>query len=91
MNEITEQNPPRLTENDINSVIVGEEYHVFDGILTICCLTLVNGYLVTGESACVSKATFNEERGRNIARDNAKQKIWSLEGYLLKQKLLNTH
>ena len=29
---------------------------------------------------------FDQEIGRKIAKDNAKDKIWALEGYLLKQK-----
>jgi hypothetical protein len=56
-------------------------------LLTFCVLVLQNGFTVTGESACVSPENFDAEIGRKIARDNAKQKIWALEGYLLKQKL----
>lgn len=41
----------------------------------------------TGESACASPENFDEALGRDIARRNAKDKIWSLEGYLLKQDL----
>ena len=64
------------------------DYHVFaDSTLTICRLTLVNGFIVTGESACASPENFNVEIGRQIAFDNAREKIWVLEGYLLKQKL----
>lgn len=55
--------------------------------LTFCVLTLGNGFTVTGESACASPENFDPEIGRNIARGNAIQKIWVLEGYLLKQKL----
>ena len=78
----------RLTPEDIESRIVSEQYHVFaDSTLTVCCLTLLNGYTVTGESACVSPQFFDAELGRKIARDNARQKIWALEGYLLRQKI----
>lgn len=56
-------------------------------LLTFCVLTLRNGFTVTGESACASPENFDPEIGRKIARDNAKNKIWLLEGYLLKQKL----
>lgn len=55
--------------------------------VTICCLTLANGYTVTGESACVSSENFDTELGRKIARENAKQKIWALEGYALRERL----
>lgn len=57
--------------------------------LTICVLVLKNGFTVTGESACASPENFDPEIGRKIARDNAVNKIWMLEGYLLKDKLSN--
>lgn len=81
-------NAPRLTPAHIDAVILGEDYHVFPcTTVTVCCLTLRNGYNVTGESAAASIENFDEEIGRNIARENARQKIWALEGYLLKQTL----
>ncbi len=55
--------------------------------LTFCVLTLENGFTVTGESACASPENFNEEIGKKIAYENARNKIWQLEGYLLKEKL----
>jgi hypothetical protein len=57
------------------------------GLLTFCVLTLRNGFTVTGESACASPENFDAEIGRKIARQNAVQKIWPLEGYLLKHRL----
>ena len=80
-------NAPRLTPDLIESKIVKEEYHLLTDVLTVCVLTLENGFTVTGESACASPANYNKEIGDRIARDNAKEKIWVLEGYLLKQKL----
>jgi hypothetical protein len=81
-------NAPRLTPALIDAAIACEEYHVFHGsCLTVCCLTLQNGFNVVGESACASPENFDAELGRKIARDNARNKIWPLEGYLLKQKL----
>lgn len=81
-------NAPRVTPELIESLIVKEQYHVFDGTtFTSCLLTLKNGFTVHGESACASPENFDEELGRKIARDNAKDKIWMLEGYLLKDKL----
>jgi hypothetical protein len=79
---------PRITPADIEAAIVAEQYHVFLGTtLTICCLTLRNGTTVAGESACASPENFDREIGQRIARTDAKQKIWALEGYLLKQRL----
>ena len=81
-------NAPRLTPLLIDSVIANKVFHVFgDTCLTVCCLTLKNGFTVTGESACASPENFNAEIGEVIAFENARNKIWMLEGYLLKQKL----
>lgn len=79
---------PRLTPADIDATIREEAYYVFAGSqLTVCCLTLRNGFTVVGESACASPENFNAEIGQRVARENAKQKIWAAEGYLLKERL----
>ena len=79
---------PRLTPELIDSVIGDVAYHVFPGsCLTVCCITLKNGFTTTGESACVCPENFNAEIGQKIAFGNARDKIWMLEGYLLKQRL----
>jgi hypothetical protein len=81
-------NAPRLTPALIDAAIAKEQYHVFEGsCLTVCCLTLQNGFTVTGESACASPENFDVDIGIKIARSNARDKIWALEGYLLKQRL----
>ena len=79
---------PRITPSRIDEVIIKEDYHVFtDSQLTVCCLTLENGFTVTGESACASPENFDAEIGQKIAKNNARDKIWALEGYCLKQRL----
>lgn len=81
-------NAPRLTPADIDAQIVGEQYYVFPSTtMTVCLLTLKNGFNVTGESAAASPENFDEQIGRDIARRNARDKIWSLEGYALRNKL----
>jgi hypothetical protein len=79
---------PRLTPQHIDDTIASEAYYIFPGTaLTVCALTLKNGFQVVGESAAASKENFDEAIGRKIARDNARAKIWQLEGYLLRTKL----
>lgn len=81
-------NAPRLNPQAIDETIVSEQYHVFPGTtLTVCALTLRNGYIVTGESAAASPENFDKDIGRKIARENARNKIWALEGYLLRERL----
>ena len=79
---------PRLTPAHIDSTINKIHYHIVPGTTTtICSLVLFNGFVVNGESASASPENFNEKIGREIAYNNAREKIWQLEGYLLKQKL----
>lgn len=79
---------PRVTPQDLENTIIGEHYHAFPSTTTtVCCLILRNGFTVIGESACASPEDFDAEVGRKIARENAKQKIWALEGYLLRERL----
>jgi hypothetical protein len=79
---------PRVTPQRIEEVQVAGQYHVFPGTtVTVCCLTLKNGFTVTGESACASPENFDEELGRKIALKNAQDKIWALEGYALRERL----
>ena len=81
-------NAPRLTPALIDEQIVAEAYHVFPGTsLTVCALTLKNGFHVTGESAAASPENFDAELGRKISRDNARNKIWAFEGYALRNRL----
>lgn len=83
-------NAPRLTPELIDNCIVDESFYVFpDSTFTVCLLTLRNGFQVCGESACASPENFDAEIGKKVARANARDKIWQLEGYLLKQKLVN--
>lgn len=79
----------KLTPDVIQSLIVNTEYQRFE-LLTVCVLTLQNGFKVTGQSSPVSAENFNADIGKQIAHDNAVQKIWELEGYLLKQRLYET-
>lgn len=96
-------NAPRLTPDHIDSKIKAIRYITGDKFdiaytaddykdcgspqLTICILSLENGFTVTGESACVSPDNFDRIIGQKIAYENARNKIWMLEGYLLKEKL----
>ena len=81
-------NAPRLSPADIDAAIVGETFTTLpSGKVMVCELTLRNGFTVRGEAATVSKENFNEEIGQRISRENARKKVWELEGYLLQEKL----
>lgn len=79
-------NAPRLSPERIDSVIVSEEFWVFQGKHMVCCLTLLNGFTVTGESAVVSPENFREDIGKRLSREKARDKVWAMEAYLLQQR-----
>lgn len=78
---------PRVTPADIEAVIDKVEFHRPTGTLMLCVITLKNGFMVTGESACASPENFKQEVGERVSRDNAVREIWPLLGYQLRQKL----
>lgn len=57
------------------------------GLVTHCMIILENNYKVEGISACVDPANYDEQKGRECAYENAFDKIWQLEGYLLRQAM----
>jgi len=76
----------RLTLEDINSLILWEDFHTFDETcMTVCCITLKNGYTVTGTSSCINPENFNVEVAKDVSFSKARAKIFELEGYLTKE------
>ena len=81
-------NAPRLTPADIDAQIKYCEYWaVPNTTTTVCAMILQNNFVVTGTSAAASMANFDQAIGQQIAYTNAREQIWQLQGYLLKQKL----
>lgn len=78
---------PRITPEMLDAEIVETQYQVFFGVLTVCVLKLKNGFIVTGESACASPENFDETIGQAIAHSNARNKLWPLLGFRLKDQL----
>lgn len=56
-------------------------------LVTLCIIILENGFKVEGLSACVDPANYDAKVGRECAYENAFEKIWQLEGYMLRQAL----
>lgn len=80
-----------LTEEDIDKKIKDKKFTILeDGKTTICNLYLENGYTVRGEAACINPANFKKDLGEKIAFENARDKVWVLEGYLLQEKLFRS-
>ena len=78
---------PRVTEESIKSKIDHVKYYNPVGSLTICVITMRNGFHVVGISAPADKRNFDPQVGERYAYENAFKQLWQLEGYLLRDKL----
>jgi hypothetical protein len=72
-----------ITDEIIEDCILEKAFMKFHEKTTVCCLKLKNGFEVIGMSACVDVANFDSEIGKQTAFEEAKSKIWELEGYRL--------
>lgn len=77
---------PRVT-SEMMEANIKEKHFLQYGLLTICVLTLQNGFMVTGESACADEENFDQSVGERLAEYNARQAIWKFMGYELKTQL----
>lgn len=78
----------QITEESIKSKIRVVCYIPIDNTtIVLCIITLDNGFKVIGESACVDPKNFSLKHGEQEAYKVAFEKIWELEGYLLKEKI----
>ena len=76
-----------VSNQSIDNRVDTVTYHRIPGTTTtVCAIKMVNGFVVLGQSACVDPGDFNQEVGESIAHDNAREKIWPLEGYLAAER-----
>lgn len=92
---------PRVSLDDMKAKIAEEHYvRLGDAIgganlpldhpahlMTICVLTMRNGFVVIGKSAPASPENFDPEKGKTFAFEDAIKQLWPLEGYALREQL----
>ena len=84
----------KLSVEYLKSIIKDVEYVTHKTksgqILRWCIITVNNGFAITGKpSACVDPANDDVAIGEKVAYDNTFSNLWELEGYLLREKLVN--
>ena len=90
--------PTKVTLEYIENEIAEENYFIVGDVvksnitdrlklMTICVLVLKNGFIVTGESSCVSHETFNKEDGERYAKEAAIDKLYPILGFKLLDEL----
>lgn len=73
----------KITTDDLHALISRTEYTRLEGTTKTFCHIFIgdSGFSVTGESACLNPADFDETVGRDFAFKDAFNKLWPLEGY----------
>lgn len=81
-----------VTQERINQLLDSAETqeHVFWSKELIVSYRLSSGFTISGRAACVDPANFDLDKGRAIARKDAEQQLWQLEGYLLQHRIAGT-
>ena len=81
----------KVSEEYIESRIKDVNYTILStSTVTVCAITMVNGFVSIGYSACVDPQNFDADKGKSIAYENAFNQLWALEGYLLKEEMYKT-
>lgn len=92
---------PRVTLEDLQAAVVAVHYFTAGeaaaalgqpsnrpmDLLTICVLTIDNGFTVVGKSAPASPENFDAEKGRTFAKEDAMRQLWPLMGFALRARL----
>jgi len=80
--------PDKVDLQMIRNKIVNTEY-IIRGTLTICIVEMQNGFKVIGQSACVDPALYSKAKGEILAFNDAIDKLYGFEGYLLAEQRKN--
>jgi hypothetical protein len=92
---------PRVSLADMNDAIAGENYINAGAaaeaagqiasdpmhLMTLCFLTMSNGFVVVGKSAPASPENYDADKGRTFAREDAIRQLWPLMGFSLRDRL----
>lgn len=80
-------NNNRITQEQITALLDSAitEESVFHGkeVVVSYKLPTRGNFTITGRGACVDPANFDIEIGRKVAREDAENQLWQLEGYRL--------
>ncbi len=87
---IEDQPYEKVTKKIIDDKICEVGYLILpNSTVTICSITMINGFHVIGKSACVDSGNFKRELGEQLAFKDAYRQLWSLEGYLLAESRMD--
>lgn len=76
----------RISEQLLSAKIKSETYYQPESTtVTVCILELRSGFYVVGKWVSPSPASFDLATGKELARQDAINRMWELEGYAQKE------
>ena len=72
-----------VTQDDVDSFIVGIDSTQIGDKTTVVKATLANGFILVESSSCVDVNNFDMKVGTEICIEKIKDKVWFLLGFLL--------
>lgn len=84
-----QKTPNRVTRESMLAKIQHEQFinPASQPTVTICVMTLANGFVLVGKSAPADPENFDPDLGAELAREDCIRQMWPLEGYLLRERL----
>lgn len=70
------------------SKIIARDY-IPHGLLTLCVITLDNGYKVVGESSCINPSDYNYHLGCSLSYNDGLKNAMTILGYEFKTMVLS--
>lgn len=84
-----QKTPHRVSLDSIMSKVEHTDYINPDRHphMTICLITMENGFVLVGKSTPADPQNFDAELGKKFAKDDALRHAWPLEAYLLLERM----
>jgi hypothetical protein len=73
--------------NALELLVAHEEFTRLPGTnVTICAMTVKNGFVIIGKSACVHAEDYDQAIANKVAHEDAIGQLWQFEGYIAKER-----
>lgn len=82
-----DKSSPSITDEVVEKFIKTYEVYKVGDKTTVAVATLVNGFILTESSSCVSPENYDEDLGAKICKTKIRDKVWFLLGFMLQSAL----
>ena len=86
-----QKTPNRVALDEMEAKIASVEFYNPANIphMTVAIVVMKNGYAVIGKSAPADPDNYDDALGKRFAREDALRQLWPLEGYALRERMMD--